>query len=57
MKSRRWLSLVALTLLMTAVLLLGLVRRERHGIANIGFESLLVLVIYVVGVATQVGLG
>jgi len=43
--------LIVLTLLMTAVLLLGLLRRERHGIANIGFESLLVLVIYLGGTA------
>ncbi|WP_045120074.1 sodium:calcium antiporter [Haliangium ochraceum] len=38
--------LIHATILMTAVLLLGLLRRERHGIANIGFESLLVLLIY-----------
>ena len=40
---------LAMTILMTAVLLLGLLRRERHGIANIGFESVLLIVIYVVG--------
>lgn len=33
-------------LVMTAVLLLGLIRREEHGFANIGFESALVLTIY-----------
>ncbi|HSO07405.1 MAG TPA: sodium:calcium antiporter [Pelomicrobium sp.] len=32
--------------LLTGVLLMGLVRREKSGIANIGFESFLVLVIY-----------
>jgi cation:H+ antiporter len=36
---------LALSLLMAAVLLLGLMRREKHGIGNIGFESVLVLVI------------
>jgi cation:H+ antiporter len=36
-----------LAILMTGVLLLGMLRRERHGIAGIGFESALVLVLYV----------
>lgn len=49
--------LVALSILMTAVLLLGLLRREKFGFANIGFESLLVLLIYGAGVAIQVYLG
>ena len=39
-----------LAILMTAVLLLGMLRRERHGIAGIGFESALVLLLYVGGV-------
>jgi cation:H+ antiporter len=38
---------VALTILMTAVLLLGLLRRERAGVGTIGFESALILVLYV----------
>jgi len=38
------------TILMTAVLLLGLLQRERYGIGRIGFESFLILVIYL-GVA------
>jgi cation:H+ antiporter len=38
---------VALTILMTAVLLLGLLRRERTGVARIGFESAFILVLYV----------
>lgn len=38
-----------LTILMTAVLLLGLLQRERHGFANIGFESVLLLVLYAGG--------
>lgn len=41
---------LALSLLMAAVLLLGLLRREEHGIGNIGFESALVLVLYFGGV-------
>jgi cation:H+ antiporter len=32
---------------MTAVLLMGMLRREKKGIANIGFESFLILVLYV----------
>ncbi len=39
--------LIALTILMTAVLLLGLIRRERSGPGGIGFESCLVLVLYI----------
>lgn len=38
--------LLALTMLMTGVLLMGLVRREKYGIANIGFESVLIFVLY-----------
>jgi cation:H+ antiporter len=38
--------IIALTLLMTGVILLGLLRREKTGFANIGFESLLVLILY-----------
>lgn len=34
------------TILMTAVLLLGFVRRETYGIAKIGFESFLILLLY-----------
>lgn len=39
--------LMALTILMTGILLMGLVRREKHGIANIGFESFFILVLYI----------
>jgi cation:H+ antiporter len=42
---------IALTLLLNAILLLGLLRREKSGIGNIGFESVLVLVVYVAGFA------
>lgn len=38
--------IIALTILMTGILLLGLLRREKHGIGNIGFESFLILVLY-----------
>ncbi len=38
--------LISLTILMTGVLLLGLLRREERGIANIGFESFLILLLY-----------
>jgi cation:H+ antiporter len=42
---------LAMTMLMTGILLMGLLQRERHGIANIGMESFLVLVIYTGGLA------
>lgn len=45
---------VALAILLVGVLLVGLLRREKHGIANIGFESVLVLVLYVLGVTALV---
>lgn len=38
---------IALTLLLTGVLLMGLLRRERSGVLGIGFESFLALVLYV----------
>ena len=38
---------MALTILLTGILLLGLLRREKHGIGNIGFESFLVLLLYI----------
>lgn len=37
---------IALTILITSILLLGLLRREKYGLANIGFESFFVLVCY-----------
>lgn len=40
---------LALTILMTGILLLGLLRREEHGIGNIGFESFFVLLLYLGG--------
>ena len=41
--------IISLTILLTAILLLGLLRREQHGIANIGFESFLIIVLYLGG--------
>lgn len=40
----------ALTLLMSGVLMMGLIRRERHGIGHIGMESLVILLLYILGV-------
>lgn len=42
---------VSLTILLTAILLLGMLRREKHGIANIGFEGFLVLAFYLAAAA------
>ncbi len=41
--------LMGLTISMTSILLMGLIRRERHGIGNIGFESFSILVLYLSG--------
>lgn len=46
----------ALTLLMAAVLLLGLIRREKEGPARVGVESVVLLVLYVAGVALLLGM-
>ena len=48
---------IILSMLMTAVLLLGLLRRERKGPANIGFESAIILSLYVGAVIVQANLG
>lgn len=45
--TERW---VALTLLMAAVLIMGLIRRERYGVGRIGAESLAIMVLYGIGV-------
>lgn len=39
-------SMIAVAIIMTAVLVMGMVRREERGILNIGFESFIVLVLY-----------
>jgi cation:H+ antiporter len=49
--------LMAVTILMTGVLLLGMITRERYGIARIGFESALILIIYVLGIAVTIAVG
>jgi cation:H+ antiporter len=38
----------AVALFATAVITLGLLRRERHGVGNIGVESVVALVLYAV---------
>jgi cation:H+ antiporter len=38
---------LAVTLLMTGIILMGLIHRERHGIANIGWESFMIFVVYI----------
>lgn len=45
--SDRQVFFITLTVLMTAILLLGMLRREKRGIANIGFESFLILMLYI----------
>ena len=42
------------SILMTAILLLGLVRRETYGIGRIGFESALILCVYTVAISVVV---
>jgi cation:H+ antiporter len=44
--SDQQLLIIALTILLTGILILGLLHREKHGIANIGFESFLIIVFY-----------
>jgi cation:H+ antiporter len=41
--------IVALTALLMAVLLIGLLLRQRHGIGKIGWESTLIIVLFVAG--------
>lgn len=48
--ANRQIFVLALTILMTGMLLLGLLEREKHGVGNIGFESFLILLIYGSGV-------
>ncbi len=45
---------VALSIVMTGVLLMGLIRREKRGLGKIGFESVSLIVIYAVGVGMVV---
>jgi cation:H+ antiporter len=46
---QRQIFVVGLAAILTGVLLLGLLRREKRGIANIGFESFFILVLYFTG--------
>lgn len=55
--SRDQVFLIALALLLTAILLMGMLHREKHGIANIGLESFLVLILYVGGFSALFLLG
>jgi cation:H+ antiporter len=41
--------MICMTLLLTSILLMGLIRREKRGAGNIGFEGVLVLGIYTAG--------
>ena len=49
---RREIFATALTILLNVILLAGLMNRQKHGPANIGFESVLMLAFYVSGFAT-----
>lgn len=55
--SDRALFWMALVLVMTAILLLGLLRRERQGPAGIGWESVLLLALWTSGAGLQVMMG
>ena len=48
---------IALSLFMTTILLMGLLRRERHGVANIGFETILLIGAYLLGGAALFAAG
>jgi len=41
--------IVALTMLMVSILIMGLLHRQRKGFANIGWESALIIVLYIIG--------
>ena len=49
--------LTALGILMAAVLISGLIRRERHGVVNIGYESMVIFVLYVLGMVALAVMG
>jgi cation:H+ antiporter len=40
---------VALTMMMTSILILGLLHREREGFGKIGWESLMIIILYLAG--------
>ncbi|MDZ7804599.1 hypothetical protein [Thiohalophilus sp.] len=43
---------LAITLIMSGILMVGLLHRERHGPGNIGWESVLLIITYLLGVLT-----
>lgn len=45
---------ISVTLLMSSVLLMGLLRRQKFGIANVGFEGVAIIALYIVTIATLV---
>lgn len=49
---RKELFISALTIILNVLLLAGLIDRQRYGPANIGFESVLMLVVYIAGFLT-----
>ncbi len=55
--SERTLFWMALVIAMTAILLIGLLRRERQGPAGIGWESVLLIALWTGGAGLQVMLG
>lgn len=55
--SERTVFWMALVVLMTSVLLLGLLRREKQGPAGIGWESIWLLMLWVGGAGSQIWLG
>ena len=48
---------IAMGMLLTITLLIGMIRRERHGFANIGFESAFIILIYLASLGAQLALG
>jgi len=48
---------LAVGLLMTGVLLMGLMQRERHGVGGIGWESVALILLYAGAVAVQIASG
>ena len=48
---------MALVCIMTAILLLGLLRREKQGPAGIGWESVILLALWLGAAVLQVTLG
>jgi cation:H+ antiporter len=55
--SEREVFLTAVTVVMSGVLLMGLVGREKHGPGRIGSESTLILILYAIAMATLIMMG